>query len=128
MQVFLSYAHDDEAFAKELSAELEKHGLSVWSEEEVLPGDNFHLSIGDALEKSEAMVVLISPESMKSRWVRWEIEYALGNPNFEGRLFPVQVRPTKEAPWILERFTRYRASEGPKKISRSIANVLKDVA
>ena len=40
MQVFLSYAQDDAAFAKALSAELGRRGISVGSPvENLLPGD-----------------------------------------------------------------------------------------
>ena len=129
MQVFLSYARSDEAFAKSLSAELSKHGISVWlDEEQILPGENLHQRIAEALAKSNAMVVLISPEAMNSQFVRSEIEYALGNPKYEGRLFPVEVRPTKQAPWILDKLQRFNASQGAKKISQSIAHALSEVA
>ncbi len=129
MQVFLSYAHSDEAFAKTLSSELTRRGLSVWSaEEKLLPGDNLYLRIGDALAKSKAMVVLVSPESMRSEYVRHEIEYALGDPGYEGRLFPVQVRPTDDVPWIFRKFKTFSASQSAKKISESIADAIKQVA
>ena len=94
MQVFLSYENTDKEFASALSSELERRGLSVWLDKRnLLPGDNWSLEIGKALAKSQAMVVLISPESMRSNQVRQEIEYALGNSNYEHRLFPVEVRP-----------------------------------
>lgn len=129
MQVFLSYAPSDEAFAKALSSQLSRRGLSVWSpSEEVLPGDNVWLRIGEALENSRAMVVLVSPESMRSQSVRREIEYALGQSNYEGRLFPVQVRPTKDIPWVLRRFKTFDAKQSAAKVSESIANALSQVA
>ncbi len=129
MQVFLSYDRADEAFAKSLSAELSKRGLSVWrDEEELLPGDNWALQIGEALRKSRAMVVLISPKSMRSKWVRHEIEYALGDLRYEGRLFPVLVRPTNDVPWILRELNMLSARQGAAKISESIADALKQVA
>src|SRR6266571_1841109 len=103
MQIFLSYVRSDEAFAKALSSQLTKRGLSVWSaDDEVLPGDNAWLRAGEALKNSKAMVVLVSPQSMRSEHVRREIEYALGDPNYEGRVFPVQVRPTQNIPWRSE--------------------------
>jgi len=128
-QVFISYARADEDFAKALSSQLTKRGLSVWNaDDEVLPGDNFWLRIGEALGKSRAMVVLVSPDSMRSENVRHEIEYALGDPNYEGRVFPVQVRPTEDIPWILRRFTSFDARQSAAKVSESIANALKQVA
>lgn len=128
MQIFLSYAESDEAFAKALSSQLARRGLSVWSpEQEVLPGDNVWLRIGEALKKSKAMVVLVSPESMRSEYVRREIEYALGDPNYEHRVFPVRVRPTNDIPWILRRFKTFDAKGSVAKVSESIANALEQV-
>jgi len=129
VQIFLSYARSDETFARALSSQLERQGFSVWSpREEVLPGDNIWLRTGEALKKSKAMVVLLSPDSMRSDHVRREIEYALGDPNYEGRLFPVRIRPTEEIPWILRRLKTYEAGRSAAKISESIASALKQVA
>jgi hypothetical protein len=129
MQIFLSHAPSDEAFAKTLSSQLSRRGLSVWSpSEEVLPGDNVWLRIGEALENSRAMIVLVSPDSMRSENVRREIEYALGQPNYEGRVFPVQVRPTKDIPWVLRRFKTLDAKQSAAKVSELIANALSQVA
>jgi len=129
VQVFLSYAHGDRALAEALAEDLSKRGLSVWNHEvELLPGDNVWLRNGEALKNSEAMVVLVSPEAMRSEWVKYEIEYALGNRNYEGRLFPVQVRPTASMPWILSRFKIFHAKQGVSKIGQAIAGALKQVA
>lgn len=129
MQIFLSFAPADEAFAKALSTQLRKKDFSVWSpSEELLPGDNFWRRIGDALEESRAMVVLVSPDSMRSESVRREIEYAMGDPKFEGRLFPVEVRRTTKIPWILRKLRKFEPGESPAKISQAIASALKKVA
>lgn len=106
-------------------------GLSVWTpDEELLLGDNPYLQIGDALAKSNAMVVLISPESMRSDNVRREIEYALGCERYAGRVFAVEVRPTEydDVFWSLRKFRTFKAAESPAKISAAIADALKKVA
>ncbi|HVP55224.1 MAG TPA: toll/interleukin-1 receptor domain-containing protein [Candidatus Eisenbacteria bacterium] len=129
MQVFLSYENSDKEFASALSSELERRGLSVWLDNKnLLPGDNWSLEIGKALAKSQAMVVLISPESMRSNKVRQEIEYALGHSSYEHRLFPVEVRPTDEVPWILRKFNILRGTQSAAKISQTIADALGQVA
>ncbi|MGA9883984.1 MAG: toll/interleukin-1 receptor domain-containing protein [Candidatus Acidiferrales bacterium] len=129
MQIFLSYAQADEAFAKALSSQLERRGFSVWSPaEEMLPGDNVWLRTGEALKRSKAMVVLLSPDSMRSEHVRREIEYALGDPNYEGRLFPVRIRETPDVPWILRRFKTFDFGRSAARVSNSIADALKQVA
>jgi TIR domain len=114
MQIFLSYAQADEAFARALSSQLAKRGLSVWNRgDEVLPGDNIWLRIGEALKKSKAMIVLVSPDAMRSENVGREIEYALGDLNYEGRVFPVTVRRTSDVLWILRKFKTAITSDTP---------------
>ena len=130
-RVFLSYENKDKSVAKAISAELAKRGLFVWPpEEELLPGDNLHKEIGKALEKSNVMVVLVSPESMRSDQVLSEINFALGCENYAGRIFPVEVRPTGKdnVPWILQKFRSFKATQSAAKIAESIAEAVKQVA
>jgi TIR domain len=106
MKVFLSHARKDAALAHKLAGRLGRAGFSVWnSEAEVAPGDNWAKKIGNALEESELMVILLSPGALESDWLRQDIEFGLGAKKFEGRLFSVFVGPTLEAgkdmPWIL---------------------------
>ena len=129
MQVFLSYTQAEQDFARALSQELTRRGLEVWSDEqEILPGDNWGSSIAEALKKSKALVVLISPESMRSKFVRSEIQYALGELSYEQRIFPVMVEETSSVPWILSKFKILNASAGAARVSDAIADALKQVA
>src|SRR5580698_8867907 len=119
MQVFLSYSHADKSFAERLASELSKQGYDVWDPEvEMSPGDKWVEQIGQALKRSKAMVVLLSPDSVKSELVRRDIEYALSNLNYAGRVFPVLVRPTEDFPWILHNFQILRAHNNPAEVSR----------
>ena len=79
-------------------------GLDAWnSSDEALPGTNWSAEIGQAIGRADAIVVLVSPSSMKSASVRREIQFALGQARFENRLIPVLVKrtPSHEIPWIL---------------------------
>jgi len=126
VQVFLSYDRSDEEFAMALSEQLEKHGLTVWrGAAEVLPGENLWERIGAALKASKAMIVLLSPASVRSETQRREIEYVLGDPKFQGRVFPVQIRPTQGIPWILRTFNLLDAKLGAAKVGASIAEAAK---
>src|SRR5436190_1526828 len=112
MKVFVSYSADDGEVAKEVVSRLTKAGFNVWDPSDSLyPGDNWPLEIGKALQNSDAMVVLISPKSMKSDWVRREIDYALGSPRYKGRLIPVMVKPARDFPWILKRLPIVRLGD-----------------
>jgi hypothetical protein len=110
MKIYISHATEDREAAERLARELGEAGHEAGlPESDVLPGDNWAEAVGRALADSEAMVVLLTPEALRSRWVRSEITYALGNERFEGRLFPVAISsaerlPEEEVPWILRSF------------------------
>ena len=92
MKVFLSYAHTDEAIARRVADILHQAGLEVWeATREIMPGDNWAAKVDKALRDSQAMVVLLTPRTMRLNWVRSEIEYALGEVRFCDRLIPVVV-------------------------------------
>jgi hypothetical protein len=106
MQVFISHAQADKTLVSKLASELKKSGLEVWSESEILPGDNWAAEANKALQASEAMIVLLTPASLRSDQVRREIEYALGDKKFSHRLIPVIVGSAsdfahEDIPWIL---------------------------
>jgi hypothetical protein len=126
MKVFLSYALRDRHVAERLTEGLQRAGLEVWAaEKEVLPGDNYGLQIGRALESADAMVVLVSPESMQSASVQSEINYALGASNFAGRLVPAIVRPTRAMPWIMERFPSVKVGADVEQAARKLVEILR---
>lgn len=106
MNVFLSYTYQDSSLAKAIAAALESCGHEVWTDEQVLPGDNWAELTSKALNESDAMVVLITPDALKATTVQREIEYALGNKQFKNRLIPVYVGDRtvldeNQIPWIL---------------------------
>lgn len=110
MQVFISRARADMALARKLSEKLKKAGLDVWfDEEQVLPGQNWAAEIAKALQESQVMIVLLTPDSLRSPRVKQEISYALGDEHYADRVIPVFAAPPEqltqgEIPWILNRF------------------------
>lgn len=117
MQVFLSYSHKDSELAKQIAEGLVEFGLDIWnSEAEIFPGDNWAEKVSEALKDSDAMVVLLTPESLESITVQREIEYALGNRSYSNRLIPVLIGSEeklseKNIPWILRRLKIIRLSK-----------------
>ncbi|NJL71470.1 MAG: toll/interleukin-1 receptor domain-containing protein [Candidatus Competibacteraceae bacterium] len=74
---FLSYARQDRQIAEQIVERLEAIGLTVWLDTELLPGDRFDIQIFRALEESRAIVAVLSPTAIKSRWVTAELEAAI---------------------------------------------------
>ncbi|MEK7686166.1 MAG: toll/interleukin-1 receptor domain-containing protein [Verrucomicrobiota bacterium] len=117
MRVFISYAMPDAELARKVADGLRREGLSVWlADQEILPGDNWAEKVSQALNESQAMVVLITSETFRSRAVMREIEFALGNKEYRQRLIPVVIEseriPDETIPWILRRYQMVRVPEG----------------
>jgi len=123
IQVFLSYAQSDGKWARELSGHLEAAGVRVLDPlGQLLPGDNWSLEIGKALDSSQAMVVLISPAAARSSSVKREIQFALGSEKYQDRLIPVEVEPTTDFPWVLRHFQWIKGS--PSQAGQRVAEIL----
>jgi hypothetical protein len=128
MNVFLSYSEADRKWAEQLRSGLSEAGLEVWNPaRDLVPGSNWHLELGKALERSEAMIVLLSPSAVKSSSVLAEIEYALGAAQFRGRLISVLLRPTEEVPWILHNLPFIRATKDIPETVQRITSALDKV-
>lgn len=115
MKVFISHAHENKALAQKLAKALKRAGWDVWDDEQILPGDNWAEKIGQALEESQAMVVLLTGAGLSSN-VRWEIEYALGKKSLKNRLIPVLVGSevnisNQNFPWILNHLKMIKLPE-----------------
>jgi hypothetical protein len=129
MNVFLSYAAEDQDLADSLRSQLSKAGFEVWDPiARLLPGDNVGTQIEAALEKSEAMVVLLSPKSQRSPFVNSEIQFALGSPRYKNRLIPVLVQGSTDAPWTDYVDVINAATRSPDQVGRMVVDALKKSA
>ena len=83
---FISHNHADKALARELAERLSKvdfHGrpLRPWLDEQFLdPGDlKQEAELTTALDRSRRFLLVLSPASVASKWVEFELEYFLRN-------------------------------------------------
>lgn len=77
-----------------LATLLRTHGIPVWFSETDLRGaQDWHDEIGSALRRCDFFIVLLSPASVKSEWVKRELTYALRNPRYNGRILPILLAP-----------------------------------
>lgn len=78
-KIFISYSRRDEAFARKLTIWLhETLGMGVWIDVDDIPvGIKWSAAIQDGLDNCEVMVVIITPEAMKSVNVEDEWQYFL---------------------------------------------------
>jgi adenylate cyclase len=95
--IFVSYSRTDKARVAPLVAALEAQGWTVWWDPEITPGDEFDALIGAELESARAVVVVWTPSSVDSRWVKGEARDAadrgvLVPVRFENARLPIDVR------------------------------------
>ena len=78
---FISYSSSDRPVAKGLADKLEGRKLDVWIDSlQIQPGDSLIQKIfEEGLKDCQIFVVLLSPNSVKSEWVKQELDVALIN-------------------------------------------------
>ena len=136
MKVFISHALTDTKLAKRVADTIREAGFQVWDETQILPGENWAKSLGKALDESDAMVVLLTPNSVHSSNLEYEVGYALGKQEYKNRLIPVIAAPSEqfesgEIPWVfnLQQFQMIRVpnleedEEGLRKITQALKAV-----
>lgn len=71
--VFISYSHEDTFYAHKLARWLEQAGISVWIDDNIRHGDRWPQTIQENLDKCAAFIVLMTSQSLKSKWVQNEL-------------------------------------------------------
>ncbi|MFN8503745.1 toll/interleukin-1 receptor domain-containing protein [Kouleothrix sp.] len=91
---FISYSATDEAFAKRLYSAMRDQNLRVWfADEDLKGGRTLHEQIDEAIRVYDKVVLVLSPESLRSKWVMREVrrtrhaELASGRRKF----FPIRL-------------------------------------
>ena len=73
---FVSYSRADSAYVAELIAWLTSHGVTVWSDAGIIYGSEWPAALRDAVDRSGAVVVVMSPAAESSEWVDRELARA----------------------------------------------------
>lgn len=92
-QIFISYSRKDIAFARELAGDLEKAGYDVWWDlTDLRGGDDWPRVIPAAIESSQYVIVVLSPNSAISDWVAKEYTQAL---DLRKKIIPIMLEPSR---------------------------------
>src|SRR5438876_5464455 len=75
--VFISYSHIDREVAKTVRSDLENAGISTWIDDRLEPGTpDWEREVRNAVARSFAVVVIASPHSLNTPYVRGELLFA----------------------------------------------------
>ena len=101
--VFLSYAREDQEAVRRIHDLLVARGCELWVDwEGIEPSDQWMRSIREAIDRADAVLVVVSPDSLVSDVCRQEVEHAAAQNK---HLVPVVVRdvdPAQVPPAVAE--------------------------
>jgi hypothetical protein len=106
-EVFLSHSNQDRGFVDELANELNRHGVRVWySPTDIMGGQQWHDEIGSALRRCDWFVIVLSPRSVESPWVKSELMYVFRHNRLRDRVIPLlyEACDFEELSWKLPEF------------------------
>jgi len=91
-QIFISYSRKDMSFVRKLAGDLEKAGYDVWWDlTDLRGGDDWVRVIPAAIESSQHFIIVLSPNSVESEWVRKEYTQAL---SLRRKIIPLMLEAT----------------------------------
>jgi TIR domain len=93
--IYISYSHKDWNYVRSLEKTLEQKGFNVWIDKRLDYGSDWPIEIQKKLDDCGAMVLVMSSNSFKSKWVQNELNRALrkGKP-----VFPLLLEG--DEPWL----------------------------
>jgi hypothetical protein len=82
------------------------------------------------LNESNALLVLLSADSVSNSFIQHEISYALGETKYKNRVFPVVVDDlaVDQIPWILKHMQVVRVRRDDTEAIKQLARVVADAA
>jgi hypothetical protein len=110
-QVFISYSRTDMEFVQHLAMDLQRAGLDVWWDLSDIQGsDIWERKIEEGLRSSQYFIVVLTPASLESRWVRREY---LSADNKSLKIIPLKLKDFGEAPLTLRDIQPIDATNRP---------------
>lgn len=104
---FISYTHGDAEFARRLAKDLESLDVAIWLDERELSiGDSIISGVEEGIEKCRWMIVVLSPEALKSNWVLRELRAGLTRELSESAVYvlPVLCKATQLPALLRDKF------------------------
>ena len=89
-QIFISYARKDLSYVRKIVTSLDARDCDVWIDLDDIPkGEDWEQEIYQNINKAEAFLFMLSPDSIASEMCNKEIRHAVENGK---RILPIVVR------------------------------------
>jgi len=106
-EVFLSHSSRNAAFTSKLANVLFRHNVKTFfSKQHIRGAQEWHDELGAALKRCDWFLVVLSPQAVRSTWVKRELVYALQQPRYNERIIPVLYKncDVEQFSWTLSGF------------------------
>lgn len=103
---FISYSSQDNAFAERLASDLKAKNLGAWFDKwEIRVGDSLMQKIGQGIRENDYLIVVLSPDSVASEWVKKELAEAMQREIAEKRVvvLPVLYKQCQRPPFLTDK-------------------------
>ena len=125
--VFVSYARTDRPRVAPLVAAIEARGWTVWWDPAMSPGQEFDRQISAELKLTAAVLVVWTPDSVGSRWVRGEARDGadrgiLVPVRFDGAELPIDFRALHTTD--LDEWSRDQRSPQVQEVLRALGAII----
>lgn len=98
--IFLSYRSLEAEFAIRLATDLKNLGVNLWMDRlDIAPGDDWPKMLQQAVNNSLAMIVILSPEYISSKYCQRELGRA---DRLELTVFPVLLKTVSDSDWPIQ--------------------------
>jgi TIR domain len=90
-----------------MAEEMRRHGIPVWySKTNIMGAQEWHDEIGAALQRCNWFVVILSPNALKSPWVKNELLFSLNHHRYRKKIVPVLYKKCRyeRLSWTLANF------------------------
>lgn len=86
MRIMISYSHRDMTYVLTLKRALEKYNFQILLDKHDIPlGAELESTLKNLILTSDFVLIAISPYSIHSAWVQWELDFALKLEKIDGR-------------------------------------------
>jgi hypothetical protein len=93
-KIFIGYSRKDRRFVDALAADLRRKGFQAYYDKQLKPGEDYEKILAEKLDGARYVLVVLSPDSLKSRNVQNELARGLERER-DGRatVIPILARP-----------------------------------
>jgi len=118
IRIFLSYASADRSYASRVQTILSKRpNVRIFTTETLSAGEDWQLKLKNELSNSDIFIVILSPNSVASKWVLHELGAAWGTDKI---IIPIVTNPdiVNKLPVSLKAYLNINDLEQPETVDK----------